>query len=81
MRAGAMLSAIPCIATLIELHEEVPEDLDSESGIAIRGRVLLQNDLSLAYWGKLSSTNQNGKESAVLAPPLGLHLTAPNPCL
>ena len=55
-RANAMLSAVPCIATLIELQELPPNDSPgAEQGAPLAaGRVLLQNELSLVYWGKLN---------------------------
>ncbi len=77
MRANTMLSATPCIATLLELawSREAPgEERSSEAGGAdagggggqqgmqqlVSGRVLLQNELSLAYWGKLTPKNKRG---------------------
>ncbi len=63
-----MLSAVPCIATLLELGPGTGS-LDSlgcacPSAEGATGRVLLQNELSLAYWGKLTSKSHTGKHVA-----------------
>ncbi len=64
-----MLS-MPCIATMLELN--VGEDGE----LCSKGRVLVQNHLSRAYWGKLSIEVEDGKGSAqsitlLLLPGLG----------
>jgi hypothetical protein len=59
LRAGAMISAIPCIATLMELHP-TSDDFYSSPGQLFSGRILMQNELSLAYWGKLDQLGCDG---------------------
>jgi hypothetical protein len=59
-----MMSAVPCIATLLELQAQ-PEGAASSGGHAlVTGRVLLQNKLSLAYWGKLTAKSETGARHA-----------------
>jgi len=60
-----MISAVPCIATLIQLHEAPP--LNNEDGTQVTGRVLLQNKLSLAYWGKLTVKNETGGTTGLIS--------------
>ena len=67
MRASAMISAVPCIATLVQLEEVadwVPPGKEGELEIHLPplayGRVLFQNDLSLSYWGRLSTKVDSG---------------------
>ena len=57
-----MMSAVPCIATLLELRE-IPRGSEAFEGSSplATGRVLLQNKLSLAYWGKLTAKNETGE--------------------
>ena len=73
-----MMSAVPCIATLLELHEISGGD----EGMMATGRVLLQNKLSLAYWGHLTSKNETGKPIPFVPPRLlaaqGCPLGAPH---
>ena len=54
-----MMSALPCIATLLELHPEKGASQGGEES-PVKGRVLLQNELSLAYWGKLNTKIESG---------------------
>ncbi|GAX76114.1 hypothetical protein CEUSTIGMA_g3557.t1 [Chlamydomonas eustigma] len=78
MRGRAMITAVPCIATLIELVQPGKE-VESRNRMSqnptslreaaatngqtidqiglITGRILLQNELSLAFWGKLSASD------------------------
>lgn len=60
-----MMSALPCIATLLEL---LPEKGDSENELksTVKGRILLQNELSLAYWGKLDKKVESGGKATYL---------------
>ena len=62
LRATAMMSAVPCIATLLEL---VPSVHPASPEGTMEGRVLLQNDLSQAYWGKLSTKAESGVWSLI----------------
>lgn len=69
-----MLSAVPCIATLLDLRPGAPEHgelirtLRSDDGLDVlppapngtTGRVLMQNAQSLEYWGKLTSRKHTG---------------------
>ena len=67
-----MISAVPCIATLLELHDVPLSEEEGNEGVEgvegaekplATGQILLQNDLSLAYWGKLSSKDASGMKS------------------
>ena len=68
VRASAMISAIPCVATLLELLPEgdggvaqaAGDGAESSAVQQIKGRVLLQNELSLAYWSKLNTRTETG---------------------
>ena len=51
MRSWTMLSMMPCIATLVKLEQV---------GGGFSGRVLLQNDLSVGYWGHLDKLSDTG---------------------
>lgn len=71
-----MLSEVPCIVTLLELRfddgsegeddgeEEEEDELVAEEMRLLRritGRVLLQNEQSLAYWGEINSHSMTGE--------------------
>ena len=63
-----MISAVPCVAPLLELLPDgdggvIPSAEDgAESSVVqqVKGRVLLQNELSLAYWGRLNTRTETG---------------------
>ena len=59
LRAEAMISAIPCIATLMELHPS-NQDPSGPPGQLFTGRILMQNELSLIYWGELDGSDPKG---------------------
>lgn len=64
-RAGAMMSAMPCITTLLELSVEHSGEGDQDDAIKpdmLKGRVLFQNEQSLSYWGKLDTTVDTGED-------------------
>ena len=60
-RASIMMSAVPCIATLMTLREVSTAQHDGRDAPRAMGRILLQNKLSLAYWGKLTVKNETGE--------------------
>ena len=60
-RASIMMSAVPCIATLMTLREVSLPQHDGKDAPRATGRILLQNKLSLAYWGKLTVKNETGE--------------------
>lgn len=69
-----MISAVPCIATLLELSPSPPSEhsdgllilksdgsgLETSADVQLTGRLLMQNELSVAYWGKMTSRGDAG---------------------
>ncbi|GAX74599.1 hypothetical protein CEUSTIGMA_g2047.t1 [Chlamydomonas eustigma] len=63
-RSFAMISSVPCIATLLELRPVGNPSLDQVEGedrsTAFQGCILMQNQLSISYWGELSTNHPQG---------------------